>query len=99
MQPAEPSCHTVLGDLRWRSQRSASLHCSRHATTRCELSNEWGWLSWRLRYTVGPVMRAPSGRVMSQVSHPFERFASECELGVTVEAVSAVPRDVLRHAG
>ena len=40
-------------------------------------------------------MRAPSGRVMSAVSDPFERFAAECELGVTVEPVSAVPRDVL----
>jgi hypothetical protein len=31
---------------------------------------------------------------MSAVSDPFERFPSECHLGATVEAVSAVPRDV-----
>jgi hypothetical protein len=40
-------------------------------------------------------MRDSSGRVMSAVSDPFERFAAECQLGVTVESVSAVPRDVL----
>jgi hypothetical protein len=32
---------------------------------------------------------------MSGVSDPFERFAAECELKVTAEAVSAVPRDVV----
>src|SRR2546426_1217428 len=36
---------------------------------------------------------------MSAVSDPFERFAAECELGVTVEPVSAVPRDVLAPPG
>lgn len=32
---------------------------------------------------------------MSAVSDPFERFASECELRVTVEPLSVAPRDVL----
>ena len=32
---------------------------------------------------------------MSAVSDPFERFASECELSVSVEAISCAPRDVL----
>jgi hypothetical protein len=32
---------------------------------------------------------------MSAVSDPFERFASECELRVAVEALSVAPRDVL----
>ncbi len=32
---------------------------------------------------------------MSAVSDPFERFASECELSVAVEPLSAAPRDVL----
>lgn len=31
----------------------------------------------------------------SAVSDPFERFASECELRVEVEALSVAPRDVL----
>ncbi len=31
----------------------------------------------------------------SAVSDPFERFASECELRVSVEAISLAPRDVL----
>src|SRR6266567_2673332 len=39
-------------------------------------------------------MRASSGNMMS-VSDPFERFASECELRMTVEALSVAPRDVL----
>lgn len=63
------------------------------------MSNEWGWPSRRLRYTVGPNMDAPSGRVMAAASDPFERFVAECELGVTVEAVSAVPRDVVASPG
>lgn len=33
--------------------------------------------------------------MMSEASDTFERFAAECELRVTVEAVSAVPRDVV----
>src|SRR5438132_385783 len=33
--------------------------------------------------------------MMSAVSDPFERFASECELRVAVEALSIAPRDVL----
>lgn len=33
--------------------------------------------------------------MMSAGSDPFERFACECELDVTVEALSVAPRDVL----
>ena len=33
--------------------------------------------------------------MMSAVSDPFERFAAECELGVSVEAISVAPRDVV----
>ena len=33
------------------------------------------------------------------MSDPFERFAAECGLGVTVEAVAAVPRDVAAPPG
>jgi len=40
-------------------------------------------------------MRASSGNMMSAVLDPFERFASECELRVAVEALSIAPRDVL----
>ena len=32
---------------------------------------------------------------MSAVSDPFERFAAECELSVSVEAISLAPRDVV----
>src|SRR5438105_3067344 len=40
-------------------------------------------------------MRPSSGNMTSAVSDPFERFASECELRVAVEALSIAPRDVL----
>src|SRR2546426_68313 len=40
-------------------------------------------------------MRTSSRGMMSAVSDPFERFASECELRVSVEAISVAPRDVL----
>src|SRR5437899_12856479 len=40
-------------------------------------------------------MRASSRGMTSAVSDPFERFASECELRVSVEAISLAPRDVL----
>ena len=33
--------------------------------------------------------------MMSAVSDPFERFAAECELSVSVEAISLAPRDVV----
>jgi len=33
--------------------------------------------------------------MMSAVSDPFERFAAECELSVSVEAISCAPRDVV----
>ena len=59
------------------------------------MTNDWDWPSGRLRYTVGPIMRTWSGRVRSVVSDPFERFAAQCELRVTVEPISLVPRDVL----
>lgn len=32
---------------------------------------------------------------MAAVSDPFERFAAECELSVSVEAISLAPRDVV----
>src|SRR6266511_3753735 len=40
-------------------------------------------------------MRASSRGMTSAVSDPFERFASECELRVSVAAISLAPRDVL----
>ena len=40
-------------------------------------------------------MRTSSRGMMSAVSDPFERFAAECELSVSVEAISLAPRDVL----
>src|SRR5438093_13100773 len=40
-------------------------------------------------------MRTSSRGMMSAVSDPFERFAAECELSVSVEAISVAPRDVL----
>src|SRR6266566_7168987 len=40
-------------------------------------------------------MRASSRGMTSAVSDPFERFASECELRISVEAISLAPRDVL----
>ena len=40
-------------------------------------------------------MRTSSRGMMSAVSDPFERFASECELRVTAEVLSVAPRDVL----
>src|ERR1700675_3348920 len=40
-------------------------------------------------------MRASSRGMTSAVSDPFERFASACELRVSVEAISVAPRDVL----
>jgi len=40
-------------------------------------------------------MRTSSRGMMSAVSDPFERFASECELRVAIEALSIAPRDVL----
>src|SRR5213594_4339724 len=33
--------------------------------------------------------------MMPAVSDPFERFAAECELSVSVEAISVAPRDVV----
>jgi hypothetical protein len=40
-------------------------------------------------------MRTSSRGMMSGVSDPFERFAAECELSVSVEAISLAPRDVV----
>src|SRR6266704_873883 len=40
-------------------------------------------------------MRTSSRGMMSAVSDPFERFAAECELSVSVEAISLAPRDVV----
>src|SRR2546426_6286301 len=40
-------------------------------------------------------MRTSSRGMTSAVSDPFERFAAECELNVSVEAISLAPRDVL----
>ena len=40
-------------------------------------------------------MRTSSRGMMSAVSDPFERFASECELRFAFEAISIAPRDVL----
>src|SRR5437879_10137255 len=40
-------------------------------------------------------MRTSSRGMTSAVSDPFERFAAECELSVSVEAISLAPRDVL----
>src|SRR2546425_3263300 len=40
-------------------------------------------------------MRTSSRGMMSAVSDPFERFASECELRLSVEAISLAPRDVV----
>ena len=40
-------------------------------------------------------MRTSSRGMMAAVSDPFERFAAECELSVSVEAISVAPRDVV----
>src|SRR6266480_2899173 len=40
-------------------------------------------------------MPTPSRGMMAAVSDPFERFAAECELSVSVEAISVAPRDVV----
>jgi hypothetical protein len=40
-------------------------------------------------------MRTSSRGMMAAVSGPFERFAAECELSVSVEAISVAPRDVV----
>src|SRR5437667_12397125 len=40
-------------------------------------------------------MRTSSRGMMSAVSAAFERFAAECELSVSVEAISLAPRDVV----
>src|SRR5216117_1140401 len=40
-------------------------------------------------------MRTSTRGMMSAVSDPFERFAAECELSVSVEAISLAPRDVV----
>ena len=40
-------------------------------------------------------MRTSSRGMTSAVSDPFERFAAECELSVSVEAISLAPRDVV----
>lgn len=54
-----------------------------------------GWPSGRVRCSVGSIMRTSSRGMTSAVSDPFERFAAECELRVSVEAISLAPRDVL----
>src|SRR2546430_7836246 len=41
------------------------------------------------------IMRTSSRGMTSAVSDPFERFAAECELSVSVEAISVAPRDVV----
>src|SRR6266568_298839 len=40
-------------------------------------------------------MRTSSRGMMSAVSDRFERFASECELRLSVEAISIAPRDIV----
>src|SRR5205809_7554751 len=40
-------------------------------------------------------MRTSSRGMTAAVSDPFERFAAECELSVSVEAISVAPRDVV----